>query len=65
MHARPEIREILIIQKLKRWAMIAKYNFVDPTCSAARARRNFHRLCARHPEIAAKLGMTAVSVYEP
>jgi hypothetical protein len=64
MHARPEIREILIIQKLKRWCLIAKYPAIHPSCPPSRARRNFHRLCARHPQIAAKLGMTAVSVYE-
>jgi hypothetical protein len=63
VHARPQIREILIINKLKRWALISKYPSVDPTCPPSRARRNFHRLCARYPEIAAKIGMTAVSVY--
>lgn len=65
MHARPEIREILIIQKLRRWVMIAKYPAINPSCPPSRARRNFHRLCARHPQIAAKLGMTAASVYTP
>ena len=65
MHARPEIREILIAKKLKRWALISKYPSVDQTCPPSRARRNFWRLHARYPEIAAKIGMTAVSVYEP
>jgi hypothetical protein len=63
MHARPEIRQILIAKKLKRWALISKYPYVDPSCPPSRARRNFHRLCARHPQIAAKLGLSAASVY--
>ena len=63
MHARPEIREILIAKKLRRWLLVAHYNFVDPTCPPARARRNFWRLCAKHPQIAARLGLSATSVY--
>jgi hypothetical protein len=65
MHARPEIREILIIKKLRRWQLIARYPFVDKSCPPARARRNFWRLCAKHPEIAIRLGLSATSVYAP
>jgi hypothetical protein len=65
MHARPEIREILIAKKLKRWALIARYPAIQPGCPPARARRNFHRLCDRHPQIAQKLGLSATSVYTP
>jgi hypothetical protein len=63
MHARPEICEILIAQKLRRWVMIAKYPAIHPGCPPERARRNFHRLCTHHPHIAAKLGYSATSVY--
>jgi hypothetical protein len=65
MHARPQIREILIAQKLRRWCLIAKYKFVDPGCPPARARRNFWRLAAKHPEVMVKLGLNPLSVYEP
>jgi hypothetical protein len=65
MHARPEIREILIVKKLRRWRMIAQYPSVDPSCPPSRARRNYWRLCAKHPKIAAKLGLSATSVYTP
>lgn len=65
MHARPEIREILIAGKLKRWALIGQHPFVDPTCSPSRARRNFARLLGRHPETARRLGMTLLSAYPP
>ena len=63
MNARRQIRDVIIAQKLRRWARIARYPHVDPTCPPSRARRNFHRLYARYPEIAAKIGMTATSVY--
>jgi hypothetical protein len=65
MHARPEIREILIVKKLRRWALIAKYPAVDPSCPPSRARRNYWRLCAKHPQIASKFGLSATSVYRP
>lgn len=63
MHARPRIREAIVSQKMKRWCLVAKFPQVYPSYSRARARKNFHRLCARYPEIAAKLGLDESSVY--
>jgi hypothetical protein len=63
MHARPQIRDILIAKKLRRWLLIAQHPFVDRSCTPQRARRNYQRLFAKHPQIAAKLGMTIASVY--
>jgi hypothetical protein len=63
MHARPEVQEILIAKKLKRWAMIGQHPFVDPTCSPSRARRNFLRLLARYPDTAQRLNLTVASAY--
>jgi len=63
MHARPEVREILIAGKLKRWALIGQHPHAYPNCSPARARRNFSRLFSRYPQIAQRLGMTPVSAY--
>jgi hypothetical protein len=63
MNARPQIREILIGRKLKRWALIAKYSYVDQTCSPSRARRNFWRLYSRYPEIGQRMGLNETSVY--
>jgi hypothetical protein len=37
----------------------------DPKCPPSRARKNYWRLYARYPEIAAKLGLTVLSVYDP
>jgi hypothetical protein len=63
MRARPEIRQVLIAQKLRRWLLIAKFPFVDKNCPPSRARRNFWRLLQKHPAVGEKLGMTIASVY--
>jgi hypothetical protein len=63
MRARPEIREILIGKKLRHWQLIALHPFVDRSCPPSRARRNFWRLAAKYPQIAARLGLKAGSVY--
>jgi hypothetical protein len=63
MHARPELVEIIISKKLRRWALISKFGTIDPTCPPSRARRNFWRLLKKHPAVGARLGMTIASVY--
>jgi len=56
MRARPEVKEILISHKLRRWASIGRCPAAYPNCSAARARRTYARLAARYPELARRLG---------
>jgi hypothetical protein len=63
MHARPEVKEILISHKLRRWASIGRCPAAYPDCSPARARRNYARLFARHEEVARRLGLTTISAY--
>jgi hypothetical protein len=63
MHARPELKQILIGQKLLKWASIGRNLSAYPNCSAARARRNYARLFARHEEVARRLGLTTISAY--
>jgi hypothetical protein len=63
MRATPEVKEILIRQKLRKWSMIAQHPFVDPTCPPSRARRNFLRLLARYPDAAHRLNLTVASAY--
>ena len=65
MHARPEVKQILISHKLRRWASIGRRPAAYPNCSPARARRNYSRLYARHEELARRLGLTSVSAYPP
>jgi hypothetical protein len=65
MHARPEIRQVLIIKKLKRWLLIVQHPSVDRTCPPSLARRNYWRLLAKYPEIGALLELNIGSVYLP
>jgi hypothetical protein len=64
MNARPQIREKLLELKMNRWALIAKYPSIDRKCTAARARKNFWRLCQRYPAIMKRLGLSVLSVYK-
>jgi hypothetical protein len=63
MNARPTVREAIIARKLQRWAMIAKYRFIEPSFPRAHARKNYWRLLRNYPEIAAKNGLNEGSVY--
>jgi len=65
MHARPEVKELLISRKMTRWALIGRNPHAYPSVSPSRARRNFSRLCSRYPQIAQRLGMTVTSAYPP
>jgi hypothetical protein len=63
MHARPQVREILIGKKMRRWCLIAQHPFIDRTCSTARARKNYSRLCQRYPQIMQKIGLNQFSAF--
>jgi hypothetical protein len=41
MHARPQVKEILIAKELLRWVKIVRYNYIEARYPRARARRNF------------------------
>ena len=63
MRARPQVRDILIAHKLRYWSLRARYSY--PNCSQSRARRNFLRLLARHPEIARRMNLDLRDAYPP
>jgi hypothetical protein len=63
MNARPEVKQILVARKMKKWHLIARHPLFDVKCKPARARRNCLRLMSKHPEIADRLGITVVSLY--
>jgi hypothetical protein len=65
MNARPTVRQAIIAQKLRRWSMISRYGFIEPSYPRARARKNFSRLLRAYPKIGARLGLSETSVYDP
>jgi hypothetical protein len=65
MRAKLPLREHLLATKMKKWAIIGRCPSAYPNSSLSRARRNYARLVARYPELARRLGMTAISAYPP
>jgi hypothetical protein len=65
MRAKHSFASHLLATKMKRWALIGRCPSAYPNCSAARARRNYSRLFARHEGLARRLGLTPVSAYPP
>jgi hypothetical protein len=63
MHARPEVREILISKKMRRWCLVALHPSIDRSCPTWRARKNYSRLCAKYPEIMKRLRLTEFSAF--
>jgi hypothetical protein len=63
MNARPAVRDALIKRKMLHWREIARFKCHGHICPPWQARKNYWRLIARYPEIAASLGFTAASVY--
>ena len=64
MNARPQIREKLLEIRMRRWCKLARYPLLNIKCPPARARKNYWRLLKSYPEIAARLDLHELSVYE-
>jgi hypothetical protein len=64
MNARPQVRELLISKKMRRWCLIARHPAVDPRCPTSRARKNYARLCSRYPSTMKNLGLHEFSAFE-
>ncbi len=63
MNARPVVREILIVRKLKRWSNIAGCGLIEPSISRARARKTYFRWFKRYREIAERIGLHEWSAF--
>ena len=62
MNARPELKEALIIRKLKRWALIARHPSVGKGCPVWRARKNYWSLIRKHRALAERHGLRETDV---
>ena len=63
MNARLPVKEILIARKLRRWSMICRCEYIEPSFSRPQARKNYRRLFHRYREIATRIGLHEWSVY--
>ena len=62
MNAREEIRERLLVKKMRHWQIIALYPIAGKGCPAWKARKNYWALQRKHAALAARHGLTATSV---
>jgi hypothetical protein len=63
MNARSEIRNHLLVGKMKYWRSIAKCPLLNPRIPTWRARKNYWSLLKNHGALAAAHGLTATSVF--
>jgi hypothetical protein len=63
MNARKEIRDAILLRRMKHWLMIAKYPFTGKGCPAWRARKNYWALQRKHEALAAAHDLSATSVF--
>jgi hypothetical protein len=63
MNARIEIRDYLLVKKMKRWLSIARCPLINPKIPTWRARKNYWALQKKHGALAAAHGLTATSVF--
>jgi hypothetical protein len=63
MNARQEIRDAILIRKMKHWLSIARCPLVNTRVPTWRARKNFWALLRKHGALAAAHGLTATSVF--
>lgn len=63
MNARKEIRDHLLVRRMRYWLTIARCPLVNTSVPTWRARKNFWGLLKRYPELAARHGLTATSVF--
>jgi hypothetical protein len=63
MNARPQVKEILIAKKMRRWWLVSHCRLIDPACPPWRARKNYQRLCSRYPQIMQRLGLDEFSAF--
>jgi hypothetical protein len=63
MNARPEIRDALLVQRMKHWLIRARYPSVGNGYPAWKSRKNYWSLVRRHRALAARHGLTETSVF--
>jgi hypothetical protein len=63
MNARPELRDAILIRRMRYWLAIARCPLVNTKVPTWRARKNFWSLQKKHAALAAAHGLSATSVF--
>lgn len=64
MNASPDIRDVLIANRMRRWYRICRQPFLDRKCSQSRARKNLRFLVRKYPHIREQIGLPELSAIE-
>jgi hypothetical protein len=64
MRARPEIRNALLVEKMKYWLQVAKMPYLNKRVSQSYARRRYWALVRKHPTVAAAAKLTETTILE-
>jgi len=62
MNVRPELKEAVLVQRMKFWLLRARYGPVD-NCSKSRGKKNFWALVRRHRSLAERAGFRETDVF--
>jgi hypothetical protein len=64
MHASPEVKDVLIVTKMKRWLSIIQQPCLSRRHTTTQARRNYLKLVRRHQSLAAAHKLTEQGAFE-
>ena len=63
MNARPEIRDALLVRRMKEWKMRAGCPFLAKGYPAWKCRKNYLSLVRAHPSLAQRAGLRESDLY--
>ena len=63
MNCGEKIRDHLIIERMRRWLMIARTPLIEPRVPKWQARKNFWYLCRKYPDLCRRAGYDETSVF--
>jgi len=64
MNASPEVKEVLIVNRMKRWLSIIQQPCLRRRHKTTQARRNYLKLVRRHQSLAAAHKLTEQAAFE-
>ena len=64
MHARPTVKDVLLINKMRRWLAIVRQPFLGRKHTTTQARRNYLKLVRTHESLAKANGLNEGMAFE-
>lgn len=64
MYARPLVRDVLIVNKMRKWLAIIRHPLLSRKHTTTQARRNYLKLVRNHEALAAAHNLTEQAAFE-